>query len=43
MWTTCMLREDLVDGDIDILHVERSLSMMYRESHLYSCHRLDSP
>jgi hypothetical protein len=27
MWTTCMLREDLVDDDVDLLHVERSLSI----------------
>jgi hypothetical protein len=39
MWTTCMLREDLVDGDIDLLHVERSLSMTFSGSHLYSCYR----
>jgi hypothetical protein len=32
-----MLREDLVDGDVDILHVERSVSMMCSGSHLYSC------
>jgi hypothetical protein len=32
MSTTCMLREDLVDGDIDILHVERNLSMMFSGS-----------
>jgi hypothetical protein len=34
-----MLREDLVDGDVDRLHVERSLYMMCRGFHLYSCYR----
>jgi hypothetical protein len=23
MWTVCMLREDLVDGDVDFLHIEK--------------------
>jgi hypothetical protein len=41
MWTVCMLREDLVDDDVDLLHVERSLSMMCSGSHLYSCYRLE--
>jgi hypothetical protein len=31
-----MLREDLVDGDMDLFHVERSLSMMCSGSHIYS-------
>jgi hypothetical protein len=39
MWTACILREDLVDCDMDLLHVERSLSMMCSGSHLYSCYR----
>jgi hypothetical protein len=42
MWTACILREDLVDCDMDLLHVERSLSMMCSGSHLYSCYRLES-
>jgi hypothetical protein len=29
VWTACMLREDLVDGDVDLLHIEGSLSMMF--------------
>jgi hypothetical protein len=37
-----MLREDLVDYDVDLLHVERSLSMMCIGSHLYSCYRFVS-
>jgi hypothetical protein len=28
-----------VDDDVDLLHVERSLSMMCSGSHLYSCYR----
>jgi hypothetical protein len=39
MWTACMLREDLVDGDMDLLHVERSLSRICSGSHIYSCYR----
>jgi hypothetical protein len=34
-----MLREDLVDGDVDLLHVARSLSMICSGSHLYSCYK----
>jgi hypothetical protein len=34
-----MLREDLVGDDVDLLHVERSLSMMRSGFHLYSCYR----
>jgi hypothetical protein len=30
---------DLLDDDVDLLHVERSLFMMCSESHLYSCYR----
>jgi hypothetical protein len=40
MWTVCMLREDLVDGDMDLLHVERSVSIMCSGTHLYSWYRL---
>jgi hypothetical protein len=39
MWTTCMLSEDIVDGDVDLFYVERNLSMMCSGSHLYSCYR----
>jgi hypothetical protein len=41
MWTVCMLREALVDDDVDLSHVERSLSMMCSGSHLYSCYRYE--
>jgi hypothetical protein len=27
-WIACVLREDLVDDDVDLLYVERSLCMM---------------
>jgi hypothetical protein len=36
MWTTYMFREDLVDGDINLLHIEKGLSIMCsRESFTY--------
>jgi hypothetical protein len=34
-----MLSENLVDDDVDLLHIERSQSMMCGEFHLYSCYR----
>jgi hypothetical protein len=37
MWTVCMLREDLVDGDVDLLHVERSLFMICNDLTLWIC------
>jgi hypothetical protein len=40
MWTPYMLREDVVDDGVDLLHVQRSLSMMCSEFHLYSYYRL---
>jgi hypothetical protein len=36
-----MLREDLVDGDVDLFHIERSLHMMCNGSHIYSCYVYD--
>jgi hypothetical protein len=38
MWTACVLREDLMDGDVDLLAVEKSISMMCSRSYLYSCY-----
>jgi hypothetical protein len=32
MWTTCILKEDLVADEVKLLHVKRSLSMMYSGS-----------
>jgi hypothetical protein len=37
--TVCMLREYLVDDDINLLHVKRSLSMMCSGPHQYSSYR----
>jgi hypothetical protein len=34
-----MLREAIVDDDVDLSHVERSLAMMGSGSHIYSCYR----
>jgi hypothetical protein len=28
IWTVCILREDLVDGYVNLLHVEKSLSII---------------
>jgi hypothetical protein len=34
-----MVRDDLIDGDVDLLHVERSLSIMCIGFYLYSRYR----
>jgi hypothetical protein len=34
-----MMRQDLVDGDVDLLRVERSLSATFSVSHVYNCYR----
>jgi hypothetical protein len=31
----CMLREDLADGDVDLLHIERSLSIFFKSRGVY--------
>jgi hypothetical protein len=41
VYTTCMLREDLVDDDVNLLHVGRSLSMMCNRFNVYCCYRFD--
>jgi hypothetical protein len=33
-------REDIMDGDVDLLHIDRNIYMMFSEFHLYSCYRL---